>query len=100
VSEPQIEQPPPTMPNETFARVAAIISEQVGHELSAITLQSRFEEDLDCDALSLIEVVFACETAFGIEIPNHVADLIETAGAVHDLVDYIDAALTLKGRRA
>ncbi len=52
------------------------------------TLDWKFDEDLGADSLDLVELIFAFQDEFGIEIPDEDAEKLTTGQAV---VDYIRA---------
>lgn len=71
--------------------VKQIVAEELGCERDTLSLDSRFEEDLQADSLDRINLTLACESHFGIGIPDRDAEQLLTVG---DLVAYVE------GRRA
>lgn len=67
-------------------KVREIIAKQLGIELSQVTPESSFVEDLGADSLDTVELVMAFEEAFGIEIPDEDAEKISK---VKDAIEYI-----------
>lgn len=67
-------------------KVKEIISKQLGVDMSEVTAEASFVEDLGADSLDTVELVMAFEEAFNIEIPDEDAEKI---GKVKDAVDYI-----------
>ncbi len=67
-------------------KVKEIISKQLGVDISEITPEASFVEDLGADSLDTVELVMAFEEAFNIEIPDEDAEKI---GKVKDAIDYI-----------
>ncbi len=57
------------------------------------TRSMRFKEDLKADSLDTVELTFALEDAFGIEIPDKDCARLHTVGSV---IDYLSARLTPK----
>lgn len=56
----------------------------------SITLESRFEEDLEADSLDVVEMLMSLEELYDIQIPEEVAEGMKT---VQDVVDYVVAKL-------
>ncbi|NLG64669.1 MAG: acyl carrier protein [Actinobacteria bacterium] len=52
-----------------------------------ITLEARFQEDLEADSLDLVELIMALEEKFDIKITNEEAVQIKTVG---DAVDFVE----------
>jgi acyl carrier protein len=59
-------------------RVKEIISAQLGVEPDDVKPESNFRIDLGVDSLDFVELVMAFEEEFGIEIPDGVAEQIQT----------------------
>jgi acyl carrier protein len=55
-------------------RVREVIADQLGHDLARVTLTSDVPADLGADSLDEVEIVMLLEEAFGIEIPDEVAE--------------------------
>jgi acyl carrier protein len=72
---------------DIFAKVKAIVVEQLSVEAEKVTPESNFSNDLGADSLDTVELVMALEEAFDIEIPDEEAEKIKT---VQDAVDYIE----------
>ena len=69
-----------------FEKVAAVIADLLKVDESEITMESSFVDDLGADSLDLVELIMGLETEFDIEIPDEVAEKIQTVG---DAVNYI-----------
>lgn len=69
-------------------QLQAIISEKLGVEAEAVTLEASFSEDLGADSLDLFEVVMGLEEEFDISIDNEDLEQIKT---VQDAMNYIKA---------
>lgn len=67
-------------------KVKEIISKQLGLNVSEVTPDASFVEDLGADSLDTVELVMAFEEAFNIEIPDEDAEKIQK---VKDAIDYI-----------
>jgi acyl carrier protein len=70
-----------------------IIVRQMGCDESEATPSANFLEDLGFDSLDGVEVVMACEEAFGIEIPDEDVDGIAT---VKQAMEYLERRLAAK----
>ncbi|MCU0785913.1 MAG: acyl carrier protein [Verrucomicrobia bacterium] len=68
-------------------RVKHIIHEQLGVEVTQVTAEAKFIEDLGADSLDIVELVMALEEEFGNEIPDEQAEKLLTVG---DVVKYIE----------
>jgi acyl carrier protein len=71
---------------EIFAKVKALIVEQLGVDEDKVTLEADFREDLEADSLDLVELIMAFEEEFGGEISDEEAQEITTVGQA---VDYL-----------
>lgn len=69
---------------EIFAKVQAVIAEQLEKDADKITMETSFSEDLDADSLDIFEVVDKLEDEFDIDI-----DTDENMDTVGKLVDYV-----------
>lgn len=67
-------------------KVAKIIAEELNANAESITMETRLVEDLGADSLDAVEIMFALEEEFGMEIEDDAAQAIKTVG---DLVKYI-----------
>lgn len=65
---------------QIFAKVRAIIVDQLGVDEEAVTMDSNFRDDLDADSLDLVELIMAFEEQFGGEISDEEAQKITTVG--------------------
>lgn len=68
------------MNQEIFDKVKEIVIEQLEVEPNAVTPEASFANDLGADSLDTVELVMALEEAFDIEIPDEVAEQIDTVG--------------------
>ena len=67
-------------------KVIDIIVEQLSVDKSKVVPGASFVDDLGADSLDLVELIMAMEEAFGIEIPDEVAEKITT---VQDAIDHV-----------
>jgi acyl carrier protein len=71
---------------EIEERVRKVLADQLSREESEVTLEARFEEDLDADSLDLVEAVLALEENLGVDIPEEEMESVKTVGQAVDLV--------------
>ena len=68
------------MDKEIFERVKTIVVEQLEVDDDQVTEEASFANDLGADSLDTVELVMAFEEEFNIEIPDEVAETIDTVG--------------------
>ena len=78
------------MNQDIFDKVKKIVVEQLDVEPDAVKPDASFANDLGADSLDTVELVMALEEAFDIEIPDEVAEQIDTVGKA---VDHISEAV-------
>ena len=78
------------MADEIETKVIEIVSEQMGVDKSEITRETSFVNDLGADSLDTVELVMELEEEFDINIPDDVAEKIQTVGQA---VDHIEKAV-------
>ena len=67
--------------SEVADKVKKIIAEHLGiDDMSKITDDAKFIDDLGADSLDTVELVMAFEEAFDLEIPDDKAETILTVG--------------------
>jgi acyl carrier protein len=67
--------------SEVVDKVKKIIAEHLGiDDMSKITDDAKFIDDLGADSLDTVELVMAFEEAFDVEIPDDKAETILTVG--------------------
>ncbi len=76
------------MNQEIFDKVKAIVVSQLEVDADTVKPESTFADDLGADSLDTVELVMALEEEFDIEIPDEVAETIDTVGKA---VDHIAA---------
>ena len=74
------------MNQDIFDKVKKIVVEQLDVKSEAVKPSASFANDLGADSLDTVELVMALEEAFDIEIPDEVAEKIDT---VEKAVDHI-----------
>ena len=72
---------------EIRAGLAEIVNEVAGVSAEDVQLDKSFTDDLDVDSLSMVEVVVAAESKFGVKIPD---DQVKNLITVGDAVSYIE----------
>lgn len=68
-------------------KVKEIVAEQLGIEVSEITEESSFIDDLGADSLDIVELLMALEEEFDTEIPDEEAEKLTN---VADVIKYIN----------
>ena len=75
--------------SEVSEKVKKIIAEHLGiDDMSKITEDAKFIDDLGADSLDTVELVMAFEEKFGIEIPDDAAETIQT---VQNAIEFIES---------
>jgi len=72
-----------------YAGLAEIINAETGIAADAVERDKSFQEDLDIDSLSMMQIVVEAEDKFGIKIPDEAVKDLRTVG---DAVDYVKNA--------
>jgi acyl carrier protein len=70
-------------------RVRKIVVEHLNVEADKVTPKASFIDDLGADSLDQVELVMAFEEEFDIEIPDEIAEQIQTFG---DALEFIKKA--------
>lgn len=65
-----------------------IIAEQLGVDVSEVTLEKSLTEDLGADSLDLVDLVMAFEDEFGVKINDQDLSKIKT---VRDVIEALQA---------
>ncbi|MBP3319206.1 MAG: acyl carrier protein [Ruminiclostridium sp.] len=76
-----------------FNKLKSLITDQLGVEPDAVTLEATFVEDLGVDSLDLVELSMALEDEFGIEEMSE--EDMATIKTVGDLVEYLGKHLDI-----
>ncbi len=71
-----------------FTKLQKIIVEELGVEVSQITLEADINDDLGADSLDAVELVMAIEDEFDIKVSDEMAQTFKT---VQQIVDFIES---------
>jgi len=71
---------------EIESKLVDLLVEELGLERDDITMEARFEEDLEVDSLGVVELLMALEDNFDVKIPDDEAEGITTVGQAVDVV--------------
>lgn len=63
-------------------KIKEIAADSLGADVSTMTAETSFQEDLGADSLDLFEMVMALEEEFEVEIPTEDLENIKTIGDV------------------
>lgn len=74
---------------EILAGLAEIINTETGIETDQVEGSKSFQEDLDIDSLSMMQIVVEAEDKFGVKIPDEAVKDLRT---VQDAVDFVKNA--------
>ena len=75
------------MSDDTLNKIKSIVVEKLDVDISKVTNDAKFIDDLGADSLDIVELVMQFEEDFGLEIPDEVAEKILS---VKDALDYIN----------
>lgn len=68
-------------------RVFDIVADQLGVDKEKIAPETSFVNDLGADSLDTVELVMELEEEFDINIPDDVAEKIQTVGQAIDFIE-------------
>ncbi|HOW99484.1 MAG TPA: acyl carrier protein [Deltaproteobacteria bacterium] len=71
-------------------RIIELIAEQLDKDVSEITPEMSFADDLGADSLDLVELIMTVEEEFNIEIPDEEAEKIKF---VKDAINYVKSKI-------
>ena len=74
-----------------FNRICQIIADQLDIDADSIRMESSIQDDLNADALDVMEVAMAVGDEYDIEISEEELENIKTVG---DVVRYVEAAVS------
>ncbi len=72
---------------EIESKLSGLLVDELGLDADKITMDSRFEEDLEVDSLGVVELLMALEDNFGVQIPDEEAEQLTTVGEAVTLVE-------------
>jgi acyl carrier protein len=72
--------------SEIQSKLVDLLVEELGLERDNITMEAKFEEDLEVDSLGVVELLMALEDNFDVKIPDDEAEKITTVGDAVDVV--------------
>ncbi len=67
-----------------FEKIRAIIADVLNKDVEEISKESRFTEDLGCDSIDVMSIVFAVEKQFNVKIQDDMLQNIVTVGDVEE----------------
>ncbi len=73
-------------PDEIKEKVIEIVCEQMGVPREKVSPETSFINDLGADSLDTVELIMEFEDAFDLNIPDEVAEKIQTVG---DAIKYV-----------
>ena len=73
-------------PDEIKEKVIDIVCEQMGVAREKVSPETSFINDLGADSLDTVELIMEFEDAFDLNIPDEVAEKIQTVG---DAIKYV-----------
>jgi acyl carrier protein len=76
-----------------FEKLSEIVADQFSVEVSTITMDTTFEDDLGADSLDIVELSMALEEEFGVEEMEE--DELTAITTVGDLVRYLQRKLDM-----
>lgn len=79
-------------PNDVLQGLADVLAEVSGVSADKVVREATFDNDLEVDSLTMVEVVVACEERFDVRIPDEALENLRTVG---DAIDYITAAASV-----
>lgn len=71
---------------ETYEKVASMLSEQLGVEVDRISLESDVVKDLGADSLDVVQLLMALEDGFGITVSEDQVASLRTVSDILALV--------------
>ncbi|MFT8396681.1 acyl carrier protein [Propionibacterium sp.] len=72
---------------EIRTKLAEIVNDVAGVPVEDITDEKNFVDDLDIDSLSMVEIVYALQEAYNVDIPDEEVKDLRTVG---DAVAYVE----------
>jgi acyl carrier protein len=72
--------------DQIFAEIKEFLLDALPLTEERITMEARFQEDLEADSLDLVELIMTLEEKYGIKITDEEAAEIKTVGNAVDFV--------------
>ena len=72
--------------NNMRERIRRIIEDSIGVDIDEYPKDTRFEYDLGCDSLDMVDIIMKIEREFNISIPDNDIPNINT---IQELIDYV-----------
>lgn len=72
---------------EIRTKLAEIVNDVAGVPVEDVTPEKSFVDDLDIDSLSMVEIVYALQEAYNVDIPDEDVKDLHTVG---DAVAYVE----------
>jgi acyl carrier protein len=72
--------------SEIQSKLVDLLVEELGLDRDNITMEAKFEEDLEVDSLGVVELLMALEDNFDVKIPDDEAEQITTVGEAVNVV--------------
>ncbi len=69
------------------AKVKEIIVDKLGVDADSVVPEANFVNDLGADSLDTVDLIMEFEKVFDIEIPDKVAENIQTVGQAIELIE-------------
>jgi acyl carrier protein len=69
-------------------KIKEVVAEQLGVDVSELTLETSLKDDLNADSLDLFQIIMSLEEEFGIEIPT---EDTENIGTIGDIERYLNS---------
>lgn len=76
--------------NDVEKKIRTIIAKHYGISEDEVKNDSSFVTDFDGDSLDIIELVLIIEDKYGIEVPEEVAEELDTVQKVYDYINSLN----------
>ena len=73
------------------AKVKEVIVDKLGVDADSVVPEANFVNDLGADSLDTVDLIMEFEKVFDIEIPDKVAENIQTVGQAIELIEQAKA---------
>lgn len=70
-------------------QIREIVADKLGFNLSAVTNNASFANDLGADSLDIVELIMELEKEFGVSIPDDEAEKLRTVGQAINYIERI-----------